>query len=505
MLRVIPKFKGFRAWASMLLPQSQICNDNISGILQPAPPTIDTSDFVKEMQPLPLPVMRQQQLATKWTTGDYLTGDPQRVEVMVPKEINLHRWRVMDRLDHNRDRRRGNTHAVIVTGAQAITGYPFRQKSEFLYLCDCLLPGVVLLVMRNRQLEVRTILFQPLEKEEIDPALAELACQRFNVDEVLSLLSLKKTLQQRLQYVTAKLWYTQDNSPVSDVIREVAEQLKLPIDCPRHLMQHVRSFKTKRELLAIRRANSIAAQSLQELMAEHEAQHDERQLGLIFANKCRQRYAHQPMPYEPRLVPGIGSIWLMDASCQYAGYYGGLARYWSICGRFKPPQKMLYNMLVEMRSKLCFLIRTSNSVVRTPRELHAAYLILLAEHLQELRVLPTNLIRRSDLLKAVARFNCFSTLVRHVGLDFGDSSDQLLNYHLMPGNVISLQLSIYIPNDCLQAYPEFRGVLSILNDCIHINDGRELELLTGECVSKSRDVEELRYSKKRPISKSLVN
>lgn len=457
---------------------------------------MEDSEFAKMMNPLSVAELRQRQPPIKWRTTDYTKDDPNRIEVMIPKEVAHHRWAIMDRLSHS-ERRRGNTHALIIAGVRSIYGQPVRQLAEFAYLCDCLLPDMVLVLVRNRLMELRALLFQPEEREYIDPTLTTYACQRFNVDNVLPLSAFKETLYRKLHNISAKLWYTKDASRLTQLVKELAYDLKLNIDCPRHMMQCVRSVKTKRELTAIRRANLIASESMQEVIMEHEPYQGKHEIGLLFDEKCRQRHAYQELPYAPKLTAGLGNVWLMDGACQYAGYHGGLARYWPILGRFSPPQKVLYNMLLEIRSKLCLLMSNKRSIVRTPRELHATFLILLAAHLQKMRVLPDNLMRQPGNYKSVTRFTCFSTLIKHVGLDCEINQDQMLNYKLMPGNVISLQLSVVIPSDCLQAYPEFRGLVCILNDCVHIKDNHDVELLTDGCVSIARDLEELRDSSKR--------
>lgn len=478
---------------------TSILSESASATASASPTTeiiVEDSEFAKMVNPLSVAELRAQHPSVKWRTADYTRDDPNRIEVMIPKEVAHHRWAVMDRLSHS-ERRRGNTHALVIAGVRSIKGQPVRQRAEFAYLCDCLLPDMVILLLRNRLMELRTILFQPDDKQYIDPSLNAYACQRFNVDKVMLLSSLKETLHRMLHNISAKLWYTKDESPLTQVIKEFANDLKLSIDCPRHMMQCVRSIKTNRELSAIRRANSIAAESMQELIMEHEPHQGKHELGMLFVEKCRHHYAYQELPYEPKLTAGLGNVWLMDGSCQYAGYHGGLARYWPIHGRFSPPQKVLYNMLLEIRSKLCTLMCNTSSIARTPRELHATFLILLAGQLQKMRVLPDNLMRLPGTYKAVSRFTYFPTLIKHVGLDYELDGDQMLNYKLMTGNVVSLQLSVVIPNDCLQAYPEFRGLVCILNDCVYIKENHELDLLTTGCVSNARDVEELRDANKR--------
>ncbi|KAM8708710.1 hypothetical protein ACLKA7_015644 [Drosophila subpalustris] len=473
-----------------------------AGVLQPAPPTIPISEFVKQCKPLSIPELRQgraKETTAKWTVGEYLKGDPLSAESLVPEEINQHRSIVMDFLSNERMKRR-HTHVLIVAGAEALPGYPFRQRSEFLYLCDCQIPGAVIVLLRSRRMELCTVICEPRREKEMDPTLAKIACKRFNVDQMLTLPQLKQLLCRRCSYASVKLWYTLDKSALSRYISELADLLRLSIDCPRHVMQYARSFKSPREMKTIRRAHAIASQSMEELISEHTPQHSLEQLRSLFTHKCQQRFAYQPLPYEPKLANGFGGVLLMDASCQYAGYCGSLARSWPICGRFTPPQKVIYNMLLALRYKLFTLVGKCDSIVRSPRELNIAFLTLLAEHLKELRVLPSNMNHVSDILKETGKFNCYPRLIKHIGLDLEESSGKLLNYPIRPGNVLSFQLSICIPQDCYQAYPEFRGVRCVLADSIHITEDHKVEILTGNCTSNGRNVEKLRNKRAERIA-----
>ncbi|XP_039486837.1 xaa-Pro aminopeptidase 3 isoform X2 [Drosophila santomea] len=308
------------------------------------------------------------------------------------------------------------------------------------------------------------------------------------VDDVLPLAMLKKSLHWLLRDHSPELWhFCEPSSPVSFIVQEVANEAKIAMCNPRYILQYTRTVKTSRELRALRRANAIAADSMAEVIAQHHQNPQE--LIALFDYKCHMRHAR---PDGTKISCGIDGkgLWHMDAGCQYGGYEGGLARCWPSSGRFTPPQKMLYGALLDMRRDLCSLIQYAGSegTVRTPLELHAAYLILLARHLRELRVLSKGVRSAAETVEVARKYNCSPVVVSHVGLGKRDTSRRLLDYPFAPGNVVSLRLSISIPEDCCQAYPEFRGILCQLGDTLHIRDD-SVDLLTAACPSEPQDIE----------------
>ncbi|XP_034108091.1 xaa-Pro aminopeptidase 3 [Drosophila albomicans] len=493
MLRVITKLKSFKPSQSSI--PTPICVEISSRVLQAAPSTLPRSDFIKECQALSIPELRQRQpkdAGLKCSLSEYLKGDPDVVEALVPTEISKHRSSVMEFLSREKDRKCGHTHVLILAGAELTPGFHFRQRSEFLHLCDCLVPGMLLVVLRNRKMVLHTVLCEPRREQQLDDKLAEIACQRYQVDQLLTLPQLKQLLCRRCNHSSVKLWFSLEKTALSKYIQELSEQLRLPIDCPRQLLEYARSFKTPQEMEVIRRSHRIAAQSMQQLIAEHAPRQSMEQMRALFAYKCQLQFAHQPLPFEPKCYKGSGQLWLMNAACQYAGYCGILARTWPISGRFTPPQKVIYNMLLGIRDKLFYLCGKRENIVHTPRELHVVYLTLLGEQLMLLGVLPSTIKKSKELQKAAAGFTCFPSSIKHVGLDLQESSEQLLDYPLKPGNVLAFQLSICIPQTCHQAYPEFRGIYCVLADSIHITEQHQVELLTEDCSSVARDVEQLR-------------
>ncbi|XP_016997925.2 xaa-Pro aminopeptidase 3 [Drosophila takahashii] len=464
-------------------------------------PTLMSSEFAKRIRPLPVPELidrfsRDAPGGQFPTITEYLRSDPRSEEVLLPEEIDLHRTMALDDLNaymHAKDafkepqrKNRIFAHVLVVAGAESLRRCPFRQRSEFLYLCDCLRPGAALVLHRSRKQKSGALLFLP---EEVDSQLSTIYSHMHHVDDVLPLAMLKKSLLWLLKDQSPELWHSfQTSSLVSRIVQEAADEARTPLSNPRYILQYTRTVKTSRELCALRRANEIAADSLAEMMAQHHR--NSHNLSTFFDYKCRLRYAHPDEAKASCLLDNNG-LWHLDAGCQYGGYEGGLARCWPSSGRFTPPQKMLYGALLDIRRDLCALIQSAGSegAVRTPLELHAAYLILLARHLRELRVLPKGERSPAETVEVARHYNCSPVVVSHVGLGKRDTSRRLLDYPFAPGNVVSLRLSISIPDDCCRAYPEFRGILCQLGDTLHIGDDYSVEVLTAVCPSEPQAIE----------------
>uniref|UniRef100_A0A6P4FQT5 Probable Xaa-Pro aminopeptidase 3 n=1 Tax=Drosophila rhopaloa TaxID=1041015 RepID=A0A6P4FQT5_DRORH len=499
MLRSVRNFKFF-SWRCVRRRYAVLAASDRSDV-HLVLPTVLSSEFAKRIQPLPVPDLiekfsRHSPGGQFATMADHLHSDPKPNAVMVPEEIVLHRTMTLDDLNaymqakdaFNEPQRKNRmfAHVLVVVGANSLGRCPLRQKCEFLYLCDCLRPGATLVLHRSRKRKSGALLFL---SGEVDSQLSTIYSHMHHVDDVLPLAMLKKSLLWLLKDQSPELWhFLEPSSPVSRIVKEAAEEAKKPLSNPRYILQYTRTVKTSRELSALRQANAIAADSMAEVIAQH--QRIPKELAISFDYKCRMRHAH---PNESKVSggPDGNGLWQMDAGCQYGGYQGGLARCWPSSGRFTPPQKMLYGALLDIRRDLCSLIQSTGNegAVRTPLELHAAYLVLLARHLRELRVLPKGDRSPAETVEVARKYNCTPVVVSHMGLDKQDTSRRLLDYPFAPGNVVSLRLSISIPDDCCQAYPEFRGTLCQLGDTLHIRDDYSVEVLTALCPSECQAIE----------------
>ncbi|XP_017116037.1 xaa-Pro aminopeptidase 3 [Drosophila elegans] len=499
MLRSVRNFKYF-TWLGVRRQCAVLAASDRSDV-HLVLPTVPSSEFAKRLRPLPVPDLierfsRDSPGGQFPTMAEYLHNDPMPSAVMVPEEIDLHRSMALEDLnaymqakDAFKESQRKNrifAHVLVVAGVDSLRRCPLRQKCEFLYLCDCLRPGAALVLHRSRKGKAGALLFL---SEEVDSQLSTIYSHMHHVDDVLPLTMLKKSLLRLLRDQTPELWhFFEPSNPVSRIVEEVAVEAKKPLGNPRYILQYTRTFKTPREQSALRRANAIAAESMAELIAQHHR--NPKELTTSFDYKCRMRHAH---PNVSPVTCGLDAngLWQMDAGCQYGGYQGALARCWPNSGRFTPPQKMLYGALLDIRRDLCSLIQSTGNegTVRTPLELHAAYLILLARHLRELRILPQGNRSAAETVEVARKYNCTPIVVSHVGLDSRDTSRRLLDYPFAPGNVVSLRLSISIPDDCCQAYPEFRGTLCQLGDTLHIRDDYSVEVLTARCPSERQAIE----------------
>ncbi|XP_017843467.1 uncharacterized protein LOC108600416 [Drosophila busckii] len=498
MLRIIPNLKYWPCVPKLksFLAQQRTCsNGKMATTLVDKPAEVAVPDFAQQLQPKSIVELREDLFynsATKWTTREYLQGKLEGSAVLEPEEVNQHRLAVMQHLS-NQQRNRCYSHILVLLGADATAErLPFRQHSDLLYLCDCLMPGVVLVLLRNRKRELCSLLFEPGEEQDYDERLAKHACKRYNVDEVLPMARLRGTLIKLLNHSSSKLWHKKESTALSQLVSEVAEELNLILNCPSNALQYTRSLKTPKEMEAMRLSSSIAAQSLQELL-EDKQEHNGSQLAALYAYKCQQRSHYQPLPFEPKVFRSFGGTWLMGVSSQHAGYCSCLARSWPQRGQFSNSQQLIYSLLFDLRTQLCRMIcGNASGTGCTPLELQSKYIELLAGKLWQLRVLSPMVGTRAQNLEIASQFSAFSTLITHAGLDLAPCSQHLMQCPLMPGNVFYLQMSVCIPNDCRHVYPEFRGVLCTLGDCWHITEQFELELLTSDCSSNRRDVEQFR-------------
>ncbi|KRF99077.1 uncharacterized protein Dwil_GK27958 [Drosophila willistoni] len=465
-------------------------------------PTNPESRMVKEFQPQTLPVLRQR-LYHETLAQTYAQERNQSYEPLMKDEFCIRRLMTMRNLTSYKKslmpkekfRAIGSfAHILVLDGVEEIPsgaalGHPFMQNADFQYLCNYSKPGGVLIILLTRKEQLKTYLFETLKDSSGygygDPEM-------FHVDEIYGIENLKEYLWHLVSEFNAELWFGNKSGYCYRVVQEVADELKWTVQCPHLVLLYCRSLKTDYEIECIKVANVIAAQSMQDLIKEHGVNWDDHKLKAFFDYQCRNRQGHR---FDDQLrVDSTNGLWLMEACCQYANYWGSITRCWPINGRFSPPQKVLYEILVHLRNEICKMIQEMQYPAlcsgRSPLDLQAAYAVLLAKYLKDSRVLSSNYLDEHT----ERQICCTPNVIRHIGLVPAEGNDKLLKFSLRPRNVLTLQLTIAIPDDCIHASPEYRGVICMLGDNLLIKDDYKVEFLTQECVSQCHEVETLRYN-----------
>ena len=163
---------------------------------------------------------------------------------------------------------------------------------------------------------------------------------------------------------------------------------------------------------------------------------------------------------------------LVDAGAEYGGYITDISRTWPVSGKFSPPQKDLYTLLLDVQRSCVSLCRADSNL--TLDMLHNIASKNLAAGLQDLGF---------DMKQAQAIETLFPHHVGHyIGLDVHDSPGLARNRTLETGMCVTVEPGIYVPDD--ERWPVWaRGMGMRIEDSVCVDDEGPY-ILTTEAVKE---------------------
>lgn len=170
----------------------------------------------------------------------------------------------------------------------------------------------------------------------------------------------------------------------------------------------------------------------------------------------------------------------MDAGALYFGYCSDITRTFPLSGRFSPVQKALYEAVLRVQRGCLEALRLH------PGRLSFGALNDLATHFSAIEL---DRLHFKRIEHNIGRWFPHS-IGHHLGLDLHDCPLQArFDHKLEPGNVITVEPGLYVPDDDLDAPKEFRGLaIRIEDDVVVTEDG--LDLLT-DVVADSASIESM--------------
>jgi len=275
---------------------------------------------------------------------------------------------------------RGGGVAVLFTATEKMRNrdadYPFRFDSHFHYLCGFTEPESALVLVAEPDGGARSILFcreRDPERETWDGLRygPEGAREAFGLDEAHPIGQLDEALG-RLLADRAAVWYALGSESALDArvqrwLGSVRAQSRAGVDAPsqaidvRCALDEMRLIKDDFEIDMMRRAAAISADAhcramratapgRYEYEIEAELLHEFRRrgsqhpaYGSIVAggvNACILHYRENDSMLQP------GSLLLIDAGCELHGYAADITRTFPVDGRFKGPQRAIYDIVL---------------------------------------------------------------------------------------------------------------------------------------------------------------
>ena len=393
------------------------------------------------------------------------------------------------------------------------TFYPYRQDSDFWYLCGFPEPEAVLVLVPGRK-HGETLLFcreRDPEREGWDGPRAgqDGAVEDFGMDDAYPIDDLDEILPGLLEG-RSRVYYHFGRDADFDLkligwVRHVRAQARQGAQPPHeflelgHLLHELRLFKSKDEVKLMQRAADISVEAHRAAMRvakpgirEYELQAELERL--FRANDAWPAYnsivgaGHNACVLHYRANNGQakeGELVLIDAGAEYRGYAADITRTFPVTGRFSKEQRALHDLVGAAQAAALAQARPGVAYEAG----HNAAVEILTEGLLKLGLL------KGKLEKNIAEGN-YRRFYRHktghwLGLDVHDVGDYRIDgesRQLEPGMVFTIEPGLYVGADDTTVHEKWRGIgIRIEDDVLITGDGHRV--LTDALARSADEIE----------------
>lgn len=373
------------------------------------------------------------------------------------------------------------------------THYPYRQDSDFHYLCGFPEPQAVLVLVPGRA-HGEVLLFcreRDAERERWDGPRAgpEGAVESFGVDDAYAIDDIDDILPGLLEG-RSRVYYhfgrdTEFDLKLIGWVNRVRAQSRQGAEPPHeflelgHLLHELRLFKSPAELRLMRHSARIAAEAQKAAMrATRVGGHEYEVEAALWA--VWRRYNALPA-YEPIVGSGNnacvlhyrenhgplrdGDLLLCDAGAEFAGYASDITRSWPVNGRYSKEQRALHDLVLAAQAGAMAEARPGRPWLSG----HEAAVAILAEGLLSLGLL-------KGTLKQVLKTQAYKAFYMHktghwLGLDVHDVGDYKVageSRLLEPGMVFTIEPGLYVSADRVDVPAKWRGIGVRIEDDVAI-------------------------------------
>lgn len=393
--------------------------------------------------------------------------------------------------------------------------YPYRQDSDFYYITGFPEPEAIAVLAPGRP-QGEYVLFcrdRDPQRETWDGARAgpEQAVSEFGASDAFPIGDVDEILPGIIEQAE-RVYHTMGANPEFDArligwVTALRNRGSPGTHTPDefvaldHLLHDLRLYKSRAELGCLRRAAAVTIGAHRRAMAgcrpglyEYEIEadllHEFRRHGMRPAylpivgsgpNACVLHYSANRRQMQE------GELLLVDAGCEHDCYAADVTRTWPVSGRFSPPQRAIYELVLEAQRAAFRAIAAGNHW----NEPHDAAVAVIARGLRRLGILegtPAAIIRNGDY----RRF--FMHRTGHwLGMDVHDVGDYKVGDEwrvLEPGMVLTIEPGIYIPGNARGVPKRLRGIGIRIEDDVVVTKGG-CEVLTGGVPKRAGDIEAL--------------
>jgi len=394
--------------------------------------------------------------------------------------------------------------------------YPYRQDSDFYYLTGFPEPDAVAAFVPGRK-KGEFVLFC----REYDPQKAlwegrhaglKGARKQYGADEAHSIEDLDKIMPDLLadrRCLHCSLGRDGEfDRRLLGWVDEVKKRARAGIRAPEELvdldrvLHEMRLIKGPEELAAMRRAAEISARAHRRAMQTCRPGMYEYQIEAEIVHEFMRQGARSPA--YPSIVAGgdnacvlhytdndarlkDGELILIDAGAEYEYYAADITRTFPVNGRFSPPQRALYELVLEAQLAAIDKVRPGNHW----NEPHEAAVRVLTKGLIRLGLLDGRLSR---LIKKEAYKDFYMHRTGHwLGMDVHDVGDYKVDgqwRELRPGMVLTVEPGLYIGKRNKHVSKRWRGIGIRIEDDVLVTESG-CEVLTAAVPKTIAEIEAL--------------
>ena len=396
------------------------------------------------------------------------------------------------------------------------TFHPFRQDSDFLYLCGFTEPEAVLILIPDRD-HGEFVLFcreRDKEREIWDGYRAgpEGACRDFGADDAFPIDDIDEILpgliegRERVYYTMGKDagfdqhlmdWVNRIRAKVRSGATPPGEFLDLD-----HLLHDMRLYKSAAEVRVMEAAAKISAEAHKRAMQLCKPGMFEYQLEAEILHQCASHGARF-QAYNPIVGSGNnacilhyvengdklkdGDLVLIDAGCEFQSYASDITRTFPVNGKFSREQKAIYNVVLAAQLAAIKSVKPGNHW-NAP---HDVSVKVITEGLVELGLLRG---RVNKLIEQEKYRDFYMHRIGHwLGMDVHDVGDYKVGGEwrvLEPGMVMTIEPGIYVAQDNENVAKKWRGIgIRIEDDVLVTKDG--CTVLTKDVPKTIREIESI--------------
>lgn len=413
-----------------------------------------------------------------------------------------------------------NSAAIFFAAPEVIRSndsyYPFRQNSDFWYLTGFDEPQAALLIIKDADHQIKTILFNRKKDKSAeiwtgyrmgqDEAISQIQVdETYIFDEISTKLPDLLTGRQVLYH--ADLGYCYAEKIIYDLVKsrtkskQQPDNLALKIINWQYILHEQRLFKSSAEIDLMRKASKISTDAhiramkicragLFEYHLEAEIVHEFGKQGAKSPaynsivgngnNACILHYTQNSDELK------TGNLVLVDAGCEYQYYASDITRTFPVDGKFTKPQRDIYDIVLRAQTYAIDHLKPGASIGKVNTDIIRIKLAgLLA-----LRILQGDL---EQLVTQKAHLPFYMHGLSHwLGLDVHDVGDYKKGKKdriLEPGMVLTVEPGLYIHKD-LDVPVIYKGIGVRIEDNIVITEQGN-ETLTSAVPKTPDDIEAL--------------